>query len=193
MLPGMTVLAGFITLAATYGIVGLSLAIKRVPPGHARNVARLPLTYARWETEESKKRTLGPGWHLVFPGRDKVSCPIDMRAQEFSLAGQVFRTADGAVVAVDTELSFQVTQPLAAFLVGDQNQAVLKLVPMLLSQIIGGMSLEHTLAAADRITAELCEWLADASGKLGIRVSSANVRSILPAPGWPGPAGPARF
>jgi regulator of protease activity HflC (stomatin/prohibitin superfamily) len=177
----MTVLVGFISLAAIYGIVGLSLAIKRVPPAHARNVERLPLTYARWETEESKKRTLGPGWHLVFPGRDQVSRPIDLRKQQVSLDGQQFLTADGTAVTVDTELSFQVTDPLAAFVVGDQKQAVIKLVPMLLSQIIAAMNLEHTQASADQATAELRERLAGASDTLGIQVRSANVRSILAA------------
>jgi regulator of protease activity HflC (stomatin/prohibitin superfamily) len=191
MSPGMTVLVGFISLAAIYGIVGLSLAIKRVPPAHARNVERLPLTYARWETEDSKKRTLGPGWHLVFPGRDKVSRPIDLREQQVSLEGLLFLTADGAIVTVDAELSFQVTHPLAAFLVGDQNQAVIKLVPMLLGQIIGGMNLEHTQASVDQVTAELRERLAGASDTLGIQLRSANVPSILPATKT-GTDGPAR-
>ena len=37
---------------------------------------------------------------------------------------------------MNTRLSFQITDPLAAVTVGDQNEAVAKLVPMMLSQII---------------------------------------------------------
>jgi len=181
MSPGMTILAGFITLAAVYGIVGLSLSVKHVPPGHARNVARLPLTYARWDTEGEEHRTLGPGWHLVFPGRDEVSGTIDLREQAVSLNGQRVVTADRASVTVDANLSFQITDPLAAFAVGDQNEVVEKLVPMILSQIIGSTGLDQTLAARDKISTELRERLTDASATLGIQLNSVEVRSILSA------------
>jgi regulator of protease activity HflC (stomatin/prohibitin superfamily) len=147
MSPGTTILAAFITLAAIYGIVSLSLSVKRVPPGHARNVTRLPLTYARWDTERERHRTLGPGWHLVFPGRDQVGGPIDLREQAVTLNGQRVLTAGRASVTVNTKLSFQITDPLAAVTVGDQIEAVAKLVPMMLSQIIASTGPGQRLAA----------------------------------------------
>lgn len=180
MSPGTTIAFGFIALVAIYGIVGLSLSIKRVPPGHARNVTRLPLTYARWDTEGEKHRTLGPGWHLVFPGRDRMGKPIDVREQVLSMAGRRVLTADKVTVAVDTVLSFQVTDPLAAFTVGSQSEAVERLVPMLLSEIIGSLDLQQTLATRDEISTGLRERLNDVSSTLGIRVSSVEVRSIAP-------------
>jgi hypothetical protein len=182
MSPGTTVALGLIALVAIYGIVALSLSIKRVPPGHARNVTRLPLTYARWDTEGVKHRTLGPGWHLIFPGRDKVGGPIDVREQVMSLAGRRVTTADKLSVAVDTVLSFEVTDPLAAFAVGSQNEAVERLVPMLLSEIIGSARLEQTLATRNEISIELHERLNDVQGTLGIRVRSVEVRSIARMP-----------
>ena len=178
MSPGTTVVVGVIALVAVYGIVGLSLSIRRVPPDHVRNVTRLPLTYARWDTEGEKHRTLGPGWHLVFPGRDKVGGLIDLREQVMSLAGLRVRTADKVSVAVDTVLSFQVTDPLATFTVGSQSEAVERLAPMLLSEIIGRVGLQQTLATRDEISTELRERLNDVSSTLGIRVSSVKVRSI---------------
>ncbi len=182
MSPGTTVVFGLIALVAIYGVVGLSLSIKRVAPGHARNVTRLPLTYARWDTEGETHRTLGPGWHLVFPGRDRVSGPIDLRDQAVSLAGLRVLTADKVGVSVDAVLSFQVADPLVAIEIGNQNEAMEDCAPRLLSDIIGRMGLDQTLASRDEISTELRERLEDASGTLGIRVSSVDVRSIEPAP-----------
>lgn len=179
MSSAMTIVIGSITLVAVYGIVGLSLSIKHVSPGHARNVSRLPL-YFSWE--ERPLRTLGPGWHLVFPGRDHVGDPIDLREQVASFAGQRVLTADHMGVIVDAVLSFQVTEPRAAFEIGDQNKAVERLVPRLLSYIIGGMSVEQTLASRDKINTDLRKRLDDVSGEFGIRVSSADVLSVGLAP-----------
>ena len=190
MSPGTTILAAFITLAAIYGIVGLSLSVKRVPPGHVRNVARLPLTYFRWDTESERHRTLGPGWHLVFPGRDQVGGPIDLREQAVTLNGQRVLTAGRASVTVNTKLSFQITDPLAAVTVGDQNEAVAKLVPMMLSQIIANTGPGQRLASRDTVSTELRERLTDASARLGIRLDSVEVGAIVPAAdtGSDGPA-----
>jgi len=188
MSPGTTILAALITLAAIYGIVGLSLSVKRVPPGHARNVARLPLTYSRWDTERERHRTLGPGWHLVFPGRDQVSGPIDLREQAVTLTGQRVLTAGRASVTVSTKLSFQITDPLAAVTVGDQNEAVARLVPMMLSQIIASTGSGQRLAARDTVSTELRERLTDASARLGIRLDSVEVGAILPAAATGSPA-----
>ena len=188
MSPGTTILAALITLAAIYGIVGLSLSVKRVPPGHARNVARLPLTYSRWDTERERHRTLGPGWHLVFPGRDQVSGPIDLREQAVTLTGQRVLTAGRASVTVSTKLSFQITDPLAAVTVGDQNEAVARLVPMMLSQIIASTGSGQRLAARDTVSTELRERLTDASARLGIRLDSVEVGAILPAADTGSPA-----
>jgi SPFH domain / Band 7 family len=182
MSTGTTIAFGFIGLVAIYGIVALSLAIKRVPPGHARNVRRLPLTYARWDTEGEKRRTLGPGWHLVIPGRDQVGSPIDLREQDMSLTGRRVLTADNVYVAVDTMLLFQVTDPLAAFTVGNQNEAVERLVPMLLSELVGSLDLQQTMATSDEISTGLRQQLNDVSGTLGVRTSSVEVRSISPVP-----------
>ena len=188
MSPGTNILAALITLAAIYGIVGLSLSVKRVPPGHARNVARLPLTYSRWDTERERHRTLGPGWHLVFPGRDQVSGPIDLREQAVTLTGQRVLTAGRASVTVSTKLSFQITDPLAAVTVGDQNEAVARLVPMMLSQIIASTGSGQRLAARDTVSTELRERLTDASARLGIRLDSVEVGAILPAADTGSPA-----
>jgi hypothetical protein len=81
-----------------------------------------------------------------------------------------------------TELSFQVTQPLALVSGGDKKQLLVELVPMLLSQIIGGMNIERTQAVVDQVAAELRGGLTKVSDVLGIRVSSASVPSIRPTP-----------
>jgi regulator of protease activity HflC (stomatin/prohibitin superfamily) len=172
-------------------IVLLRLSIKRVPPYHARNVVRLGgpgpqriLGHAydvpgpNWAGRFL--RTLGPGLHMVIPGLDQVGAPIDLRDQVTSLTGQPVSTADDQRVAVDVVVSFQVTNPRAEVeKIGDQRLAVEHLVSHLLVEFIGHSDLEQVLASRDQLSAQLRDQLDSVSGEWGIRVSVAEIRSII--------------
>lgn len=164
----------------------LGMSVKWVPRDHARNVMRQRKNWwgppMIWPADRFL-RTLGPGLHMVIPGLDSVGSPIDLREQAVSLTGQRVVTADGQAVNVDTLVSFRVTNPRpAAEAIGDPKLAIERFVSVTLLGFIGRSDLAHVLASRDNICAQLREKLDEISGEWGIRVSRAEIRSIVPGP-----------
>jgi regulator of protease activity HflC (stomatin/prohibitin superfamily) len=151
--------------------VFLSRSIWLIPPARARNVERLGQYH----------KTLAPGLHLVIPMIDRVKDLIDLREQVVSFTGQRVITEDNVVVAIDTVLFFQVTDPRAAdYEIVNYIQAIEQLAATMLRSVIGSMDLEQTLTSRDKINTLLRGVLDDASGKWGIRVTRVEIRSIDP-------------
>src|SRR5579871_5297508 len=152
-------------------IVFLSRSIWIVPPARARNVERLGRFH----------KTLEPGLNLVFPMIDRVKDLIDLREQVVSFTGQRVITEDNVVVAIDTVLFFQVTDPRAAdYEIVNYIQAIEQLAATMLRSVIGSMDLEQTLTSRDKINTLLRGVLDDASGKWGIRVTRVEIKAIDP-------------
>jgi regulator of protease activity HflC (stomatin/prohibitin superfamily) len=158
-------------LAIILFITFLSRSIWLVPPSRARNVERLGQFH----------KTMEPGLNFVLPMIDKVKDLIDLREQVVSFTGQRVITEDNVVVAIDTVLFFQVTDPRAAdYEIVDYIGAIEQLAATMLRSVIGSMDLEQTLTSRDKINTLLRGVLDDASGKWGIRVTRVEIRSIDP-------------
>jgi len=152
-------------------ILFVSRSIWLVPPARARNVERLGQFH----------KTLEPGLNFVLPMIDRVKDLIDLREQVVSFTGQRVITEDNVVVAIDTVLFFQVTDPRAAdYEIVNYIQAIEQLAATMLRSVIGSMDLEQTLTSRDKINTLLRGVLDDASGKWGIRVTRVEIRSIDP-------------
>ena len=120
--------------------------------------------------------------HLVMPGIDRVKDLIDLREQVVSFTGQPVITEDNLVVAIDTVLFFQVTDPRAAdYEIVNYIQAIEQLAATMLRSVIGSMDLEQTLTSRDKINTMLRGVLDDASGKWGIRVTRVEIQVDRPA------------
>src|SRR5258708_27900265 len=166
-----------VLVGAVVGVVRVVVFVSRsiwlVPPARARNVERLGQFH----------KTLEPGLHLVLPMIDRVKDLIDLREQVVSFTGQRVITEDNVVVAIDTVLFFQVTDPRAAdYEIVNYIQAIEQLAATLLRSVIGSIDLEQTLTSRDKINTLLRGVLDDASGKWGIRVTRVEIRSIDPPP-----------
>ena len=152
-------------------ILFLSRSIWLVPPSRARNVERLGQFH----------KTMEPGLNFVIPMIDRVKDLIDLREQVVSFTGQRVITEDNVVVAIDTVLFFQVTDPRAAdYEIVNYIGAIEQLAATMLRSVIGSMDLEQTLTSRDKINTLLRGVLDDASGKWGIRVTRVEIRSIDP-------------
>src|SRR6516225_883597 len=152
-------------------LVVLSRSVRMIPQARARNVERL----GRY------RKTLEPGLNFVIPLVDRVKQLIDLREQVVSFAGQRVITEDNVVVAIDTVLFFQVTDPRAAdYEIVNYIQAIEQLAATMLRSVIGSMDLEQTLTSRDKINTLLRGVLDDASGKWGIRVSRVEIKAIEP-------------
>src|SRR5712671_1558029 len=145
--------------------------VRIVPQARARNIER----FGRY------RKTLEPGMNLVIPMIDRVKDIIDLREQVVSFTGQRVITEDNVVVAIDTVLFFQVTDPRAAdYEIVNYIQAIEQLAATMLRSVIGSMDLEQTLTSRDKINTLLRGVLDDASGKWGIRVTRVEIKAIDP-------------
>src|SRR6476659_2364195 len=165
--------AGLIVLLVVAGLVLLTLArtIRIIPQARAGVVERL----GRYS------RTLSPGLNIFIPFVDRVRDMIDLREQVVSFDPQPVITEDNLVVSIDSVIYFQVTDPKAAtYEIANYITAIEQLTVTTLRNVIGGMTLEHTLTSRDQINAELRGVLDEATGKWGIRVNRVELKAIDP-------------
>src|ERR1700757_2886924 len=163
-----------LVIAAVIAFIVLLTVVRSVcivPQARARNIER----FGRY------RKTLEPGLNFIVPFVDRVKDLIDLREQVVSFTGQRVITEDNVVVAIDTVLFFQVTDPRAAdYEIVNYIQAIEQLAATMLRSVIGSMDLEQTLTSRDKINTLLRGVLDDASGKWGIRVTRVEIRSIDP-------------
>jgi regulator of protease activity HflC (stomatin/prohibitin superfamily) len=119
--------------------------------------------------------------NVIIPFIDRVKPLIDLREQVVSFEGQRVITEDNLVVAINTVLFFQVTDPRAAdYEIVNYIQAIEQLTATMLRSVIGSMDLEQTLTSRENINTMLRGVLDDASGKWGIRVTRVEIKTIDP-------------
>src|SRR5204862_4837899 len=112
---------------------------------------------------------------------DRLRPLIDLREQVVSFPPQPVITEDNLVVNIDTVIYYQVNDARAAtYEIANYIAGIEQLVVTTLRNLIGGMSLEHTLTSRDRINAELRGVLDEATGKWGIRVNRVELKAIDP-------------
>jgi regulator of protease activity HflC (stomatin/prohibitin superfamily) len=152
-------------------VITVIRTIRIVPQARAGVVERL----GRYQ------RTLSPGLALLVPFVDRLRPLIDLRENVVSFPPQPVITEDNLVVNIDTVIYFQVTDPRAAtYEIANYIAAIEQLTVTTLRNVIGGMTLEHTLTSRDRINAELRGVLDEATGKWGIRVNRVELKAIDP-------------
>jgi regulator of protease activity HflC (stomatin/prohibitin superfamily) len=152
-------------------VITVLRTIRIVPQARAGVVERL----GRYQ------RTLPPGLALLVPFVDRLRPLIDLRENVVSFPPQPVITEDNLVVNIDTVIYFQVTDPRAAtYEIANYIAAIEQLTVTTLRNVIGGMTLEHTLTSRDRINAELRGVLDEATGTWGIRVNRVELKAIDP-------------
>src|SRR3954470_5025996 len=163
---------GILALVVLFFVVVVVLrSVRIVPQARAGVIERL----GRYQ------RTLEPGLALLVPFVDRLRPLIDLREQVVSFPPQPVITEDNLVVNIDSVIFFQVTDPRAAtYEIANYIAAIEQLTVTTLRNVIGGMSLEHTLTSRDPINAELRGVLDEATGKWGIRVNRVELKAIDP-------------
>src|SRR5438067_10967210 len=167
----MTAGAIVVLAVAFFAVVVVLRSVRIVPQARAGVVERL----GRYT------RTLDAGLALLVPFVDRLKPLVDLREQVVSFPPQPVITEDNLVVNIDTVIYFQVTEPRAAtYEIANYIAGIEQLVVTTLRNVIGGMSLEHTLTSRDRINAELRGVLDEATGKWGIGVNRVELKAIDP-------------
>src|ERR687889_243990 len=162
-----------LALVVLFAIVLLAKTIKIIPQARKGIVER----FGKYKT------TLDPGLNVIVPFIDKMRYLIDLREQVVSFPPQPVITEDNLTVSIDTVIYFQVTDPVAAtYEIADYIQAIEQLTMTTLRNIVGGMTLEHSLTSRDQINSHLRGELDGATGKWGIRVNRVELKGIDPPP-----------
>jgi regulator of protease activity HflC (stomatin/prohibitin superfamily) len=166
----MEVLVPLAVLAALVAFLVAS-SIRIVPQARRYNIER----FGRYQ------RTLQPGLNLIIPLVDRVNTKLDVREHVYSSDPKPVITEDNLVVAIDTVLYYQITDPrAAAYEVTNYLQAIDQLTVTTLRNLIGSMDLESTLTSRETINVRLREVLDEATGKWGIRVNRVEIKAIDP-------------
>ena len=146
-------------------------SIRIVPQARRYNIER----FGRYQ------RTLQPGLNLIIPLVYRVNTKLDVREHVYSSDPKPVITEDNLVVAIDTVLYYQITDPrAAAYEVTNYLQAIDQLTVTTLRNLIGSMDLESTLTSRETINVRLREVLDEATGKWGIRVNRVEIKAIDP-------------
>ncbi|GAA1448687.1 SPFH domain-containing protein [Mycobacterium cookii] len=169
----MSVMEVWVPLAVLAVLVAFLVAstIRIVPQARRYNIER----FGRYQ------RTLQPGLNLLIPLVDRVNTKLDVREHVYSSDPKPVITEDNLVVAIDTVLYYQITDPrAAAYEVTSYLQAIDQLTVTTLRNLIGSMDLESTLTSRETINVRLREVLDEATGKWGIRVNRVEIKAIDP-------------
>jgi len=165
--------AMFVVLVIILLVVAAFMAVKIIPQNHAGIVERL----GRYRT------SLSSGPHLIVPFLDRVKYRVDQREQVVSFPPQGVITEDNLTVEIDTVIYFTVNDPVAAtYEIVSYIDAIHQLTMTTVRNIIGGMSLEHTLTSRDQINRTLGAELDAATTRWGIKVNQVELKSIDPPP-----------
>ncbi|HEU4335695.1 MAG TPA: SPFH domain-containing protein [Nocardioides sp.] len=149
----------------------VAASIRIVPQARRYNIER----FGRYQ------RTLQPGLNLIVPLVDRVNTKLDVREHVYTSEPKPVITEDNLVVAIDTVLYYQITDPrAAAYEVTDYLRAIDQLTVTTLRNLIGSMDLESTLTSRETINERLREVLDEATGRWGIRVNRVEIKAIDP-------------
>ncbi|OUZ08306.1 hypothetical protein BHE97_13850 [Aeromicrobium sp. PE09-221] len=166
-------LAVFVGLVVLLLVVVVSMSVKIIPQNHAGIVERL----GRYRT------SLNSGPHLIIPFLDRVRYRVDQREQVVSFPPQGVITEDNLTVEIDTVIYFTVNDPVSAtYEIVSYIDAIHQLTMTTVRNIIGGMTLEHTLTSRDQINRTLGAELDSATARWGIKVNQVELKSIDPPP-----------
>jgi len=147
--------------------------------------------------------TLQSGIHLIVPVFDKtrpihwrynktdyrgqtiqvqrVENRIDLRETVYDFPRQNVITSDNVSININALLYFQVTDPYkSVYEIGNLPEAIEKLTQTSLRNVIGELTLDHTLTSRDAINAKLRDILDDATDKWGVKVNRVELQEILP-------------
>lgn len=168
-----TFLLVFFTVLVLFAILVLAKTIRIVPQARAGIVER----FGKY------RATLSPGLNMVTPFIDRVRYVIDMREQVVSFPPAPVITEDNLVVAIDTVIYFQVTDPVAAtYEIANYIAAIEQLTMTTLRNVVGGMTLEQSLTSREEINRGLSLVLDEATGRWGVRVGRVEIKGIDPPP-----------
>ena len=152
-------------------IVQLIRSIRLVPTKSAFVVERLG----------KYSRTLGPGFHALFPFIDKVCYIQNLKETTIDVPPQVCFTKDNVKVVVDGVMYVMVNDAeRASYGVVDYYQASVELAQTTIRSVVGQLELDRTFKERSHISARVVDVLSEAGQAWGVNVLRYEIKNITP-------------
>jgi regulator of protease activity HflC (stomatin/prohibitin superfamily) len=124
----------------------------------------------------------GPGLVILIPLVDRPT-KIDLREFYFEIPRQTSFTKDNAPISIDFIIFYKVIDPaLSVLQVGNFAGAAQNIAATTLRSVVGDIPLDDVLAKRDQINEVLRAKLDDVTERWGVKVTSVEIREILPPP-----------
>lgn len=126
-------------------------------------------------------RTLGAGFHILFPFLDKVAYKHSLKERAADINEQICITRDNVQVGVDGVLYLQVLDPRrASYGIGSYEFAISQLAQTTLRSEIGKIELDRTFEERGTINSNVVAELDKASDPWGVKVLRYEIKNINP-------------
>jgi len=137
------------------------------------------------EYERGIKFTLGkftkvmePGWNFVFPIFESYK-KVDIRTKAVDVPEQEAITKDNVSIRINAVLYYKIFDASKAIIaVENFNYAVSQLAQTTMRNIVGSVTLDELLSQREKISAEICKIVDEATDPWGIKVENVELKDV---------------
>lgn len=123
-------------------------------------------------------KILNPGWNIVLPIIESYK-KVDIRTKAVDVPEQDAITKDNVSVKINAVLYYEIFDASKAILaVENFNYAVSQLAQTTMRNIVGSVSLDELLSERDKISAEICSIVDEATDPWGVKVVNVELKDI---------------
>jgi len=124
------------------------------------------------------KRTLNPGWNIVLPIIQSYK-KVDIRTKVSDVPEQDAITKDNVSVKINDVLYFKIFDASKSIIaVENYHYAVSQLAQTTMRNAVGSVTLDDLLSERDKISAEICKIIDEATDPWGIKVENVELKDI---------------
>ena len=124
------------------------------------------------------KKALNPGWNIVLPIIQSFK-KVDIRTKVTDVPEQDAITKDNVSVKINAVLYFKIFDASKAIIaVENYHYAVSQLAQTTMRNAVGSVTLDDLLSERDKISAEICKVIDEATDPWGIKVENVELKDI---------------
>ena len=124
------------------------------------------------------KKVLNPGWNLVFPIFQSYK-KVDIRTKVADVPEQDAITKDNVSIRINAVIYYKIFDAAKSIIaVENFHFAVSQLAQTTMRNAVGSVSLDELLSERDKISAEICKIIDDATDPWGIKVENVELKDI---------------
>ena len=124
------------------------------------------------------KRIMNPGWNIVLPIIQSFR-KVDVRTKAVDVPEQDAITKDNVSIRINAVIYYKVFDAAKAIIAVERFQyAVSQLAQTTMRNAVGAVSLDELLTERDKISAEICKIIDEATDPWGIKVENVELKDI---------------